>query len=487
MFNFHDKDDINDPINNLVTQVKMFLAGHDLDHCQFLLQAHSQNQKTNAAICLKERSCTPNELQEILKLVAPFQSKEYLKDYDDWLYHTNIENNLLSFLEFLAYKKHHRFKTFLKLAHNTNPKPIYWPYFASGASITAATAGYFSAYPNHFYQTIDWMMYQAPKLTIWLMDYIFLPINVPRVSLVIRFCTFAYTLRLILTNNVTDDAHKIKQMLKHFIENALIMIGQFLCFLNGGILTPLISMLFIASSLSTTLFNFGECFYLKTPDDKESHPIAFLPFSELEDEEFRTVKDFIKTKAGHLSEIMACLKDSDKDVILNKDQYAALKTIINGFDPLISYKIVKAEKNAEFNLNIEALEARFYYKRKRKQLFIELVSLCVITAGSTIVFLSLMPLPYLNIFFIVFQFFVYQAKNAYFHQLEQSQAKEMQTDVAAEWKKKGSINMQNLTPKHAKNVLEAATIFKNGLTHKNTSNVTLELVPGCPDKHLSST
>ena len=134
-----------------------------------------------------------------------------------------------------------------------------------------------------------------------------------------------------MKDGVIADFTITEQMLKHFIENALIMIGQFLCFLNGGILTPLISMLFIASSLSTTLFNFGECFYLKTPDDKESHPIAFLPFSELEDEEFRTVKDFIKTKADHLSEIMACLRDSDKDVILNKDQYDATAGMMSRF------------------------------------------------------------------------------------------------------------------------------------------------------------
>lgn len=381
----------------------------------------------------KKRNCSDNELQEILKLVAPFQSKGYLADYEQWLKDTNIEKNLLSFLEFLAYKGHHRLKTFLKLAHNTNPKPIYWPYYASGAAITAATAGYFTAHPNDFYKTIDWVMYQAPKLTIWLMDYIFLPINVPRVSLVIKFFTFAYTLRLILANHVTDDAHKIKQMIKHFIENALIMIGQFLCFLNGGILTPLISMLFIASSLSTTLFSAGEFFNLKKPDDEVAEPTKFLAFSDLDNAEFATVKNLISSQDNAINEL---LNDSDKDnVILSKEEYESLKKIIVNFTPAISSKIMQATNNAQYNLNIEALEAKLYYQRKRKQLIIELISLCVITVGSIIVILSLMPLPYLNVFFIVFQFFVSQAKSSYFYHQEQSQAKAMQTDVAAEWKK----------------------------------------------------
>ena len=483
MFNFHD---INDPINNLVTQTKMFLAGYDFDHCQFLLQAHAQNQKTNAAFCLQNRTFRDNELQEILKLVAPFQSKEYLDNYEKWLKDTNIEKNLLSFLEFLAYKGHHRLKTFLKLAHNTNPKPIYWPYYASGAAITAATAGYFTAHPNDFYKTIDWVMYQAPKLTIWLMDYIFLPVNVPRVSLVIKFFTFAYTLRLILANHVTDDAHKIKQMIKHFIENALIMIGQFLCFLNGGILTPLISMLFIASSLSTTLFSAGEFFNLKKPDDEVAEPTEFLAFSELDDAEFAMVKEYISNQyiSNQDKDIHALLNGNDKDdVILSKEQYMSLTTIISTFKPEISSKIMQAKNNAQYNLNIEALEAKLYYQRKRKQLIIELVSLCVITAGSIIVILSLMPLPYLNVFFIVFQFFVYQAKSSYFYHQEQSQAKAMQTDVAAEWKKKGSINIEDLDPKKARIVLEAATMFKQRF-HPDRSSAALELVSNCPDKHL---
>jgi hypothetical protein len=471
MFN---SQDINDQINNLATQVKMFLAGYDYDHSKYLLQTHAERKKTNASICLKQRKCSAEEYREILKLVAPFETQEYLDQYKDWLKSTDIEDNLLSFLEFLAFKKHHRLKTFLKLATEANPKPIYWRYFATGAAITATTAGYFAANHDHFHQTIDWITNQAPKLTIWLMDYVFLPINVPRVSLVIKFFTFAYTLRLILNNHVTDDAHKIKQIIKYFIENALIMVAQFLCYLQGGLLSPLLSMLFIAASLSTTLFSFEEFFNLEKPGIQAPHPTKFLPFLDLNQDEFKQVKEKIIKQDGQLKLLIESIDEKDLAFqyhIFKEIEYQSLLSEIESLSPSITAKIGKAQRIAEFDLHIKQLESQYYYERKKQQLLIEFISLLLITSGSIIAILSLLPLPYLNIFFIVFQFFTNQAKSAYFYTLEQDQAQKMQLAVESAWKTRESV--PELGIEHA-GVIKAAQKFKNLLHKPDTTDATHE-------------
>lgn len=425
----------NDPINNLVSQVKNFLSGQNFDLCQYLLQSHANRKNRGASYCLKDTICTVDEYQEILKLVAPFQKKDYFDEYVAWLEKTALGDNLLSFLEFLAYKKHHRVKTFLKLAHESTPKPVYWHYFAASAVITASSGVYFSVHPNQLYQILDWTTHQAPKLALWLMDYVFLPINVPRVSLFIRFFTFAYTLRLILNNHVTDDAHKIKQIIKHFIENILIMVAQFLCYLNQGILTPEISSLFILASLSTAIFSAVDFYNLEKPAIQPAYPTNFIPFEELSDTELQTIKAHLNEKSDDYASIKALIANANQHLVLNEKDYADLKEAMKSLPLSITNKIDKASKKAEFILIVQQLEAQYYYERKLKQLRVELVSLILTLVGSTIVILSLLPLPYLNIFFIIFQFFVNQAKSAYFYQMEQNQAKQIQDKVSEEWTK----------------------------------------------------
>ncbi|NDH08181.1 MAG: hypothetical protein EBY16_00930 [Gammaproteobacteria bacterium] len=340
-----------------ITQVVEFLQGRNLDTTEEHLQTYARVQETNAKIALAKEDLNIFEKAYILKLlVDERQITQYLKDYETWLTKKKIDETMLSFLEFLAYKKHHRLKTFLKLADKSNPKPVYWPHFTGGAVITVGAIAYFSAKPNHLHLILDWITQQAPLLAWQFINYICLPINIPKVSMVINSFSLAYTLGLLWNNHVTDTAHKVEKTIKYCFQTGIILLAQFLCYLQQGNLPPSISILFILSSLSTTLFSFKAWMNLAKP------------------------------------------------------------SLQNGL-------LTKPEQ-------IQQIEDKYYYKRKERELLIEYISLAFITAGSTVVIFTLLPAPYLSVFFLALQFFINMAKNEYLKYYENKIAEEMQTEIS---------------------------------------------------------
>lgn len=335
-----------------ITQVVNFLQGRNLDTTEEHLQTYARLQETNAKIALAKNKFSRDGYQNILNLLVDEQKKTtYLKDYQAWRTKKKIDETMLSFLEFLAYKKHHRLKTFLKLADKSNPKPVYWLHFMGGAVITVGAIAYFSVKPNDLYLILDWITQQAPQLAWQLIGYICLPINIPKLSMVINSFSLAYTLGLLWNNHVTDIAHKLEKTLKHCFQTGIILLAQFLCYLQQGNLPPSISFLFILSSLSTTLFSFKAWVSLEIPSSETS---------------------------------------SDKFV------------------------------------RIKQIENQCYYERKKRELLIEFISLAFITAGSIVVIFTILPAPYLSVFFLALQFFINMAKNEYLKYYENEKAQELQ-------------------------------------------------------------
>ena len=300
----------------------------------------------------------------LTKLKNNIDTNSYLKDYQQWLQQLDFfgkADSQLLFLEFLAYKNHHRLNMLLKLAREAKPyHKSYWPHYTGAAVMTMGAVGYFSYYPSHVFLIIEWMTQQAPALTMKFIDFICLPLNMPRVSMIFSFSVLLYNLYFIWTDHVPSTVSKALTSLKLLGQAGLNILAHVLCYLHQGILTPHISILFILSSLWTTLYTFVEFRSLAAPKQPET---------------------------------------------------------------------------LDINTQINYIEEKFHHDQKERELHVEIGLLVFFTLGTVVVIFTMLPVPYLSLFFAAIQFFLSQAKILWLESETEKAATKMQEEIAELYKR----------------------------------------------------
>jgi hypothetical protein len=193
----------------------------------------------------------------------------------------------------------------------------------------------------------------------------------PRVSMIFSFSVLAYTLYFIWTDHVASTGAKALTSLKLLGQAGLNILAHVLCYLHQGILTPHISILFILSSLWTTLYTFVEFKSLAAP---------------------------------------------------------------------------KKPETLDINTQINHIEKKFHYEQKRRELHVEIGLLVFFTLCTVVVIFTMLPVPYLSLFFAAIQFFLSQAKIMWLDNEERKAATHMQKEIAVLCNKQSDKDYQPAVP-----------------------------------------
>jgi hypothetical protein len=195
--------------------------------------------------------------------------KALLSEYQYWYNHLHLSDNLIHFLEFLASKKFYRFQPYIALIHSLKP------YESKVLEVIVGTLslGTLSLIATFFYNHDLWLVFRefleknGPDILKFLIDYILLAENLALISLFFKIFKFFNQLYAIISNHAKTESDKIKEIIKLCLSNVLVISAQLLCFLNSGLMTPIVGYLFIAASLCDVVSCMLSIMHLKQPKD----------------------------------------------------------------------------------------------------------------------------------------------------------------------------------------------------------------------------
>jgi hypothetical protein len=247
--------------NEIYTKIIVpFIEGNDIISFKNSLAKFTKSKQVDAIHFFKIELSADEKKNIIGQFTTNVQTQtKYLQEYEQWLIKTNVSNELIHLLEFLAQNKSPRLRYLLKDIYRSkvkhNHKTTYLTLACLALLLFAANISFNPEWKKQL-EDFQRLLSLALKTVFQTQNLAFLILMFQ----LIRYCTEIY---YILTNNATTSKHKLDKLLRKSLTTLINIIAQILIIQSPNIMPKIANSLMVLSEFINILFSAWTLYQLK--------------------------------------------------------------------------------------------------------------------------------------------------------------------------------------------------------------------------------